>query len=173
MSMIYIGSSKVYRFEEILDQEVQNTLSMRRCTKVEVFCAVMNALKESDGMIIISLIENFLPDYVGERKVKEEVEKAVGKAQEDFVKTVDETAKRLPKTRFAIVEPMERPAVGWYTRGLKDITNEYSRMLNSLGMVNIMIIKRVELPEQIFDKQKRSGRQEICRFNTLLCGEIL
>ena len=96
---------------------------MRRCTKVEVFCAVMNALKESDGMIIISLIENFLCDYVGERKVKEEVEKAVGKALENFVKTVDETVKRLPKTRFAIVEPMERPAVGWYRFFEADLVN--------------------------------------------------
>jgi hypothetical protein len=49
---------------------------------------------------------------------------------------------------------MERPAVSWYTRGLNDITSEYSRMLNGLGMVNIMLIKRVDLPAQVFDEQK-------------------
>ena len=53
-------------------------------------------------------------------------------------------------SRFAIVEPMERPAVSWYTRGLKDITSEYSRRINNLGLVNIMIIKRVDLPAQVF-----------------------
>ena len=66
------------------------------------------------------------------------------------MKVVEETAKRLPKSRFAIVEPMERPAVSWYTRGLKDITSEYSRRINNLGLVNIMIIKRVDLPAQVF-----------------------
>ena len=97
--MIYIGSSNVYRFVEILNQEVQDKLSVKRCTKSEVFNAAMDALRELDGAIIISVIENLLCDAVGELKVKEEVEKAVGKAMEDFVKVVEETAKRLPKSR--------------------------------------------------------------------------
>ena len=98
--MIYIGSSNVYRFVEILNQEVQDKLSIRKCTKIESFRAAMDALRELDGFIIISVIENFLCDAVGDLKVKEEVEKAIGKAMEDFVKVVEETVKRLPKSRF-------------------------------------------------------------------------
>ena len=104
--------------------------------------------------VIILVIENFLCDAVGEINEKEEMEKAIGKTLEDFVRVVNETAKRLPKTRFAIVEPMERLAVEWYTKGLKEITTEYSKMLNRLKMSNIMVVKRVDLPAQLFDEQK-------------------
>ena len=154
MTMIYIGSSNVSRFVEILHQEVQNSISVRKCTRFTVLSATMDALKETDGAVIISVIENFLCVAVGEINEKEEMEKAIGKTLEDFVRVVNETAKRLPKTRFAIVEPMERPAVEWYTKGLKEITTEYSKMLNRLEMANIMVVKRVDLPAQLFDEQK-------------------
>ena len=70
------------------------------------------------------------------------------------MKVVVEMARRLPKMRIAIVETMERPAVGWYTEGLRAITTEYSKLLNGLGLANIMILKRADLPAQLFDEQK-------------------
>ena len=77
---------------------------------------------------------------------------------------IDLTAKRLPKTKFVIIEPMLRPAVKWYMEGLNAITKEYSGRINSLQMDNIMIVKRVDLPAQVFDEQEvhltpASGKQ--------------
>ena len=154
MTMIYIGSSNVSRFVEILDQEVQNSVLVKKCCRFTVLNATLDALREADCAVIISVIENFLCDAVGGITEKEEMEKAVGKTLEDFVRVVKEAAERLPKTRFAIVEPMERPAVEWYTKGLKEITTEYSKMLNKLELVNIMVVKRVDLPAQLFDEEK-------------------
>ena len=57
-------------------------------------------------------------------------------------------------SRFAIIEPIERPAVGWFTSGLRDITVEYSRLINGLSLPNVMIIKKCDLPAQVFDEKK-------------------
>jgi hypothetical protein len=60
----------------------------------------------------------------------------------------------LVPSRFAIIEPIERPAVGWFTSGLNDITIEYSKLINGLSLPNVMIIKRCDLPAQKFDEKK-------------------
>ena len=164
MAYTYIGSSNVSRFVEILDQKVQDTFKMEKCTKIETFHARMTELAETNEFIIISVIENLLCDEVNGAEEKGVIEKAVEKSLEEFTKLVDLTAKRLPKTKFAIIEPMQRPAVKWYTEGLNAITNEYSRRINGLQMDNIMIVKRVDLPAQVFDEQEvhltpASGKQ--------------
>ena len=164
MAYTYIGSSNVSRFVEILDQKVQDLIRMEKCTKIETFHARMTELSEMNGFVIISVIENLLCDEVNGAEEKGEIEKAVERSLDEFVKLIDLTAKRLPGTKFAIVEPMQRPAVGWYTEGLSAITKEYARRINGLQMVNIMIVKRVDLPAQVFDEQKihltpASGKQ--------------
>ena len=59
-------------------------------------------------------------------------------------------AERLPETKFVMVEPMQRPAVEWYTDGLEDFTKMHNESLFALQLANISIIKRFDLPSQMF-----------------------
>ena len=45
----------------------------------------------------------------------------------DFIEVVRMTAERLPQSKLAIVKPMSRPAISWYTEGLTEFTKEYGR----------------------------------------------
>ena len=154
MTTIYIGSSNVERFADIIEKETRNSLVVHKCTHLNGFVARMESLKETDRRIIISVIENFLCDEVNGSVTKGDIEKAIEKTLTAFTKVVGETAARLPMTKFAIIEPIERPAIGWFTSGLKDITMEYSKLINGLSLTNVMIIKKVDLPAQAFDEQK-------------------
>ena len=51
---------------------------------------------------------------------------------EDFLDVAKKTAERLPAMRFAMVEPMARPAIELFTIRLTDITKEYSARLAGL-----------------------------------------
>ena len=150
MKTIIIGSSNVYRFLEKADNETQNKIWMQKCTKVSGFLTHMENLEETDEHVIISVIENFMCEAVGNKTEKREIEEIVGGILDGFVETVKKTSIKLPKTKFVYIEPMERPAVPWYTKGLRDITTEYSRRLNSLQLPGVNIVKRCDLPKQVF-----------------------
>ena len=59
-------------------------------------------------------------------------------------------AEKLPETKFVMVEPMQRPAVEWYTDGLEGFTKMHNESLFALQLANISIIKRFDLPSQMF-----------------------
>ena len=67
------------------------------------------------------------------------------------METVKTTAKRLPETRFAILEPTLRPGVRWFTEGYEELRVEYTKMIGAIGLINISLIKCDDLPTQIFD----------------------
>ena len=80
------------------------------------------------------------------------------------MEVLGETAKKLPRNRFVVIKPMARAAVQWYSDGLKEIMNEYSKRIHALQLINISVIKRCDLPKQIFDQDqvhltKDSGKQ--------------
>ena len=99
MTTIYIGSSNVERFIGNLDSEIQNSLLMQKCTKLESFNVWMEGLRVTDRGVIISVIENFLCDEVNGATTKGDIEKAIDKTLQSFAKVVGETATKLPKTR--------------------------------------------------------------------------
>ena len=51
-----------------------------------------------------------------------------------------------------MVEPMLRPAVDWYTEGLTDFTKAHNEGLFGLQLANISVIKREDLPGQMFSE---------------------
>jgi hypothetical protein len=61
------------------------------------------------------VIENFVCDAVGEVVDNDEVGRIVKGVLDEFFEALKETSHRLPKTRFVMVEPTQRPGVGWYT----------------------------------------------------------
>ena len=164
MKVITIGSSNVHRFMKEITIETRDLISLQKCTQMSAFKVRMEELEETDEKILISVIENFICDKVGQEQVKEQIETKIDEALKEFVEVLGETVKRLPKSRFVVIEPMARPAVQWYTEGLKAITNEYAKRINALQLINISVIKRCDLPKQIFDQDqvhltKDSGKQ--------------
>ena len=151
MKIIIIGSSNAARFECYLDETEKKLIQMRKCTKLESFGVQMAELEETDEHVLLTVVENFVCDSVkgssGENKIKD----GVAKALTHFIEIVKEAATRLPGTKFAVVEPTSRPAWDWYTEGLTDFTKAYSEALAGLQLINISVIKRADLPSQLFD----------------------
>ena len=150
MKTIFIGSSNVSRYIDSTSEETKNSVTVQKCTRIEQFKVYLNVLEEGDEKVIVSVIENFLCDRAKGKVTKGDIEQAVGETLETFTELVKEAATRLPQTKFVFVEPMARVAVPWYTAGLGDITNEYGKKLRDLLLLNIYIIKRCDLPAQIF-----------------------
>ena len=150
MKTILIGSSNVYRFLKLTKGETQNNVNLQKCTKVSGFLVHMENLEESDEHVVITVIENFMCDAVGDKTDQSEIETIIGEVLDAFVETVKKTSLRLPKTKFVMIEPMSRLAVQWYTDGLLAITTEYSKRLYGLQMPGISVVKRCDLPKQVW-----------------------
>ena len=151
MKIIIIGSSNIYRFIKEVSKETRDLISMQKCTQMSGFKARMEELEETDEKIVISVVENFLCDMVGTETEKEKIESGVNSTLKEFVATLELAGRRLPNSRLVVIEPMERPAVKWYTEGLKELTTEYAKMINGLQLINVTVIKRCDLPKQVFD----------------------
>ena len=152
MQKIFIGLSNVYRFIEFLDDEDQKSTLMKNCTRILPFKALMDDLKESDQFVIISVVENFVCEAVGEITVKEDIERVVTDVLNDFVEVIRSTTGRLTKTRFSIVEPMSRPGVQWYSEAEEVFRKVYTEKIVGLGRINVNVVKMDDLPTQLFDK---------------------
>ena len=152
MKIIIIGSSNAARFTKYLDEEEKKLTEMRKCTKLESFKVQMEELEEADGWVLLTVIENFVCDSVRDASGENKIKDGVAKALKDFIEIVKATATRLPGTKFAVVEPTSRPAWDWYTEGLTEFTKVYSDALNGLQLINLSVIKREDLPTQLFDE---------------------
>ena len=108
-----IGSSNIYRFVDDLDSDLRRAIDMQNCTKVEVFKARMNALNPKIDRVIIAVVENFIMDTVEDAFDPIVIEQRVKNCLDRFFKVIDNEARRLKTTKFALVEPMARPAVKW------------------------------------------------------------
>ena len=100
---VVIGSSNVYRFIEHTDEQLKAIMTMRKCTKIEVFKALMASLKDTDKRVIITVIENFLADAVKGLTSPVEIKEKISNVMREFADVVETTSKRLPATRFAII----------------------------------------------------------------------
>jgi hypothetical protein len=70
--------------------------------------------------VLISVIENFIVDAVGADVANPE--SSIDECITDFLKIIEETATRLPDTRFGVVMPLRRPALKWYQDRVEQIT---------------------------------------------------
>ena len=151
MTTIVIGSSNLKRFDPLLDEKLRKSISMQKCTTMDVFRVRMSELDEDDRGIIISVIENFVCEMVGEAKEEKEIEARVMKALEEFIEVLNETATKLKNSKFVVVEPMKRPGVKWYNDKIMEFTEAYVNKVKSLGLLNVKLISWADLPVQTFD----------------------
>ena len=150
MRTFIIGSSNTSRFMHLLNEYERSVMDIQKCTKFESFEAQMNELDETEPIVQITVIENFVCDAVREEVGKDRVKNGIDKALTAFLAVIKATAVRLPGSKFVAVEPMSRPAVEWYMDNLDDFTKKYSDGLSGLQLANISIIKRFDLPSQMF-----------------------
>ena len=150
MTTIVIGSSNLKRFHPLLDEKLRKSISMQKCTTMDTFRVRMSELDEDDRGIIISVIENFVCEMVGEAKEEKEIEARVMKALEEFIEVLNETATKLKNSKFVVVEPMKRPGVKWYNDKIMEFTEAYVNKVKSLGLLNVKLISWADLPVQTF-----------------------
>ena len=146
-----IGSSNVSRFYKV--EEFPNFVecSMSKCCTVETFKVRMEELEERNKEVIISVIENFFCNAVGDIQEEKRIDEKIEEVIEDFLMVVKVTAERLGGSRFALSQPIRRPRDLWYTARLAKITK---RFCDGIGMLSLKNVSWIEAPtekEQIFD----------------------
>ena len=151
VTTLLIGSSNVSRFYSDLDPKWREDMKFVKCTKIEVLRAILDDTKFE--RIIISVVENFLAEAVENLliKEKEEVEKAIDVTMKDYLDAVVVAADKWPNTKFALVEPMRRPALPWYETKLEDIITFHNRCILKMKRPNIDRINGLLHSSQHFD----------------------
>ena len=108
-------------------------------------------MEEANTEIIISVIENFFCDAVGETREENLIDDKIEEVMADFLTVVKVTAERLSGSRFALGQPIRRPRDLWYTSRLPNITKKFCDGIGSLGLKNVSWVEAPTEKEQIFD----------------------
>ena len=111
----------------------------------------MEELEEENKEIIISVIENFFCDAVGEARDEKIIDDKIEDVMKDFLTVIKVTAERLSGSRFALGQPIRRPRNEWYTSRLSNITKKFCDGIGNLGLRNVSWIEAPIEKEQIFD----------------------
>ena len=146
-----IGSSNVSRFYKVEDYPNFTPCNMSKCCTIESFKVRMEELEEVNTEIIISVIENFFCDAVGETREEKLIDDKIEEVMSDFLTVVKVTAERLSGSRFALGQPIRRPRDAWYTTRLPNIMKRFCDGIGSLGLKNVSWIEAPIEKEQIFD----------------------
>ena len=143
-----IGSSNVARFYKRRAFQGNKPYILQKCTNAKAFELIMSETEVD--FIIISVLENFLVDAVGEDVVNSG--KRVEETIKDFIAILRATAERLPESKLAVVTPLRRPAVDWYEEQLNPIKKSLASMIDDLHLVKVGRIECSLTPSQIFEK---------------------
>ena len=114
---------------------------MVKCCREEVFKVRLDDLVAEDKEVIISVIENFIADAVGKIKDEKAIAAKIDETIKRFLITIEETAMKLPGTKFAISLPVRRPAITWYMTELDRLTKIYGDGICKIGRDNVAWIQ--------------------------------
>ena len=152
MIRLIIGSSNVATTYKPESFKVYPAYKMVKCTKMEVFKAVMDDVKE-EKEVIIAVIENFICDAVRAIPTQTSpnlIDEAIDALGCQFFRVIRETAKRLPLTRFALAQPILRPRDTWYTERYDGICRSFVAGVNALGLENVSKLEALSKKSQQF-----------------------
>jgi len=127
---ILIGSSNVYRHYKARMFPDMREYKIVKCTQSEVFNATMANLVKENKFVLVSVIENFIADAVGNDT--ENPDTLIDTCITEFIKTIEQTAVRLPETKIGVVLPISRPALSWYQEGLDQITGMIKKKIGQI-----------------------------------------
>ena len=85
---VVIGSSNIYRFVKLLDKPLRDIVTLKQCTKMEVYKATMASLEAKDKRVIICVIENFMSDAAKGLTTPETINEAVNMVFREFFEVI-------------------------------------------------------------------------------------
>jgi hypothetical protein len=153
---VLIGSSNVANFYKKTDFEEYPDYQMIKSTRIGTFKAQMMKIDQSNKLVVISVIENFLADAArkGEEEDPETYEvhfdEILSSAIQEFVEVVKEAATRLPTTTFLLVKPILRPALNWYDLNFEEICDDLKEKLAKINCDNVSEIESLSRASQNF-----------------------
>ena len=151
MLRLLIGSSNVYRTYEHEKFKGYPSYKMIKCTKIKVFEAAMEEIKD-EKEVIIAVIENFICDAVRDTQepTPDLIDDAIDKTLKNFMGVIHGTATRLPKTRFALALPIMRPRHDWYMERYEGLCRTFAAKTNALGLENVSKVEALSKKSQLF-----------------------
>ena len=138
MQRLLIGSSNVARTYHEEKFKGYPPYKMIKCTRVEVFRAVMDDIKD-EKEVIIAVIENFLCDSVKNAKATTSslIDEAIDATLKEFMDIVSKTATKHPRTRFALAQPILRPRDDWYMERYDGLCRSFVAGITAMDKENI------------------------------------
>ncbi len=156
MANLLIGSSNLDRHYKASDFTNIRKYKMLKCTKFEGYAAFMGGLVEDNKNVLISVIENFIVDAVGNETAKPEV--AIDDCIKKFLSTTLDAVCKFPGTRFGLVMPLRRPAVPWYNDRVdfiaKFMGDGIKAMISERNVNNVSIINSISVASQQFERDQ-------------------
>jgi hypothetical protein len=110
----------------------------------------MECLEKDVGKVVISVIENFISDAVGDKETAENFNEIIDKTIKSYLVTVFEMSKRLPETKIALIKPLLRPKHEWYTNCYDEVCKHHEEGIKSMGVNNVTLIDSVTKMSQKF-----------------------
>ena len=151
MIRLLIGSSNVAGTYSPEKFKGYPPYKMAKCTRIEVFKALMDDIKD-EKEVIIAVIENFICDAV--RAVPEHsedlIDGAIDSTIKEFMYYVENTATKNPMTRFALAQPILRPRHSWYSERYEGICRSFVSGVNALARVNVSKLEAMTRTTQNF-----------------------
>lgn len=156
MANLLIGSSNLNRHYRPADFPKVRKYEMVKCTQMEGFRVFMENIDNTRKSVLISVFENFVVDAVGTDITGPEA--LIDECVKDFLSTILSSATRLPGTRFGIVMPLQRPALGWYQDRVDSITSFLEEGIKAMIMDkntnNVARIDCIPAAAQYFETDK-------------------
>jgi hypothetical protein len=157
MSNLLIGSSNIARFYKASSFTKFRPYTLSRCTDYSSFVAIMG--ETTDDNIVISVIENFVSDRV-RSEPEGDIGQIINEAAQAFLSTVQEAAVRLPGSKFAVVMPLQRPALPWFQDNLLNIRGLLEAGVAGLKLDNVTridctsVLTQEFIPDQVHLTEK-------------------
>jgi len=148
MANILVGSSNVVRFYRSGSFPEIRQYTMVRCTEETSFKAFLEDIEDKSN-VVISTIENFITARV--RDDKQDIKTIATNTVKEFLACVGGAATKHPDSKFAIVMPLQRPAVKWYQQHLSTIEGAMSEGITRMKKDNVVKIDCISSLSQIFE----------------------
>ena len=152
MSNLLIGSSNVAKFYKPDLFKDFKPYQMMRCTTMDSFSALMKEIEDGYNNVVVSVLENIIVDAAGSAKTDETIAKKIVESIKKVTDLVENTAFRLPDSKFILVMPLKRPSVGWYEDRRKLIDEEVQRKVAGMKVFNVTRMNCMCISLQQFEK---------------------